>query len=86
MKKDGCPKFIKCPLFSGKILENKASTDIYKNLYCLNGKEKYTTCKRYITSEKVGKCPGYVMPNSSLSIEEIIQRMKKEGLLGKKNQ
>lgn len=75
-----CPKTPKCPLFNDNLLKRAGSADIYKNGYCRNI-AKFKECKRYIISEKVGKCADFIMPNSSLSNEKIIEKMKKEGLI-----
>ena len=74
-----CPKTPKCPLFNHGLLKRQESADTYKKLYC-NDPAKYKECKRYIVSEKIGKCPPFVLPNSSLSIDEILERIKREGL------
>lgn len=73
-----CPKTPKCSLFNDNLLRRKESAETYKNMYC---RKNYTDCKRYIVSEKVGKCADFVMPNSSYSVDEIVDRMKKEGLI-----
>lgn len=81
MEKDYCPKIGKCPLFNGILLKRKGSEESYKNLYCKAGKEKWSTCKRYLTSEKVGKCSDWVLPNCTKSIDEIVAKMKEKGEL-----
>jgi len=75
-----CPKTPTCVLFNDNLLKRKESAETYKLLFCRTD-EKYKQCKRYMISERVGKCPYFVMPNSSLSIDNIIERMKREGLL-----
>lgn len=75
-----CSKIAKCPLFNDKILKRQESADVYKNLFCRNP-EKYRECKRYQVSEKVGTCADFVMPNSSLTVEQIIQKMKEKALI-----
>ena len=55
----------------------EGSSQIYKDLYCNAGPERFETCKRYIASEKAGKpAPKNIIPNSELSIEEIIKKTK----------
>lgn len=81
MKQELCPKIEKCPLFTGVLLKRKGSEESYKNLYCKAGKEKWSACKRYITSEKVGKCPDWVLPNCTKSLDEIVSKMKEKGEL-----
>lgn len=76
---DLCPKIPLCRLFNDNLLKRAESVESYKNGYCRNS-ARYKECKRYIISEKVGKCADFIMPNSMLTIEQIIERMKKEGL------
>ena len=66
----------KCPIFNNKLLNNKSTEEAYKNMYCKNGYENYSLCKRFQVNDKVGKCADFVMPNSFLSVNEIIERME----------
>lgn len=75
-----CPKIEKCPLFNNKILKREESAEVYKNLYCRSS-EKFSECKRYQVSEKVGKCADFVMPNSTMTVDQIIQKMKEKSLI-----
>ena len=75
-----CPKTPKCPLFNDGLLKRQESAENYKSLYC-RSESKYRECKRFIVSEQVGKCADFVMPNSFLSVDEIIVKMKGAGLI-----
>jgi hypothetical protein len=75
-----CSKTQTCPLFNDNLLKRKESAETYKNIYCRDN-TKHKECKRYIISEKVGKCANFVMPNSMLSIEQITERMRNERLI-----
>lgn len=77
---DLCPKTNTCPLFNDNLLKRAESAESYKNIYCRDPK-KHKECKRFMISEKVGKCADFVMPNSMFSIEQIQERMKNEGLI-----
>ncbi|MDD4385179.1 MAG: hypothetical protein PHD06_08375 [Bacteroidales bacterium] len=81
MEKEQCSKVVKCALFNGIILKRSTSEDVYKNLFCNASKEKWTTCKRYQVSEKAGKCADWILPNSTLTVDEIIKKMKEKGEL-----
>ncbi len=71
--KTKCPKFAKCPIFSGDGLKREQSKSTYRNLYCEAGVEKYESCKRFIAAEKTGKpAPVSILPNSTLPMDEII--------------
>ena len=75
-----CPKTPKCPIFNG-ILKGTEFTDTYKKLYCEAGEESRNRCRRYQVALKVGMCPPDILPNSSKTVEEIIELMKKQGLV-----
>ena len=75
-----CPNTPKCPIFNG-VLKDSGFTDTYKSLYCENGEEGRNKCKRFLVASKVGKCPEKVLPNSMKSVDEIIEEMKKAGVL-----
>jgi len=77
-----CPKFEKCPIFTGNSASSENLEEIYRNLYCKEGEQKYTTCLRYIVAEKTGAAPpNNIFPNSSFSVEEVIILMKKQGII-----
>ncbi|MEJ5317574.1 MAG: hypothetical protein WHS63_11240 [Tenuifilum sp.] len=70
-----CPKLEKCPIYLKNVFFNPNAGETYRKIYCTAGKEKYTSCKRYLVSEKVGKpVPESVMPNCSLTVDEIIAK------------
>lgn len=74
METNLCPRTPKCPIFNG-VLKGTDYTETYKNLYCKAGESGRNRCKRYIISEKTGKCPENLLPNSSKTVEEIIASM-----------
>ena len=77
-----CPKVEKCPIFQEGILMNKFTGESYKNIFC--SRERHKECKRFLASAKCDKpIPVAVLPNSFLSIEEIIKRVN-EGYWDKK--
>lgn len=75
-----CPKTVKCPIFNG-ILKGTEYTETYKKLYCEAGEEGIKRCRRFQVAEKVGVCPPDILPNSSKSIDEIIDKMKAQGVI-----
>ncbi len=77
---DICPRTSTCPLFNGNLLKRKESAETYKALYCRSD-VKYKECKRLIVTEKAGSVADFVMPNSTYTVEEIIERMKSESLI-----
>ncbi|MBO7143135.1 MAG: hypothetical protein J6V76_08520 [Bacteroidales bacterium] len=73
-----CEKFAKCPIFQKGVLFNELTGETYKNLYCLRA-DKFKNCKRYQASAECScSIPDTIMPNSSLSVEEIIKRVQEK--------
>lgn len=66
-----CPNHEKCPIFNGILADKEVTAKSYRRLYCEAGADKYTLCKRYMAKAKFGKCPGDLLPNSNLTLEEI---------------
>ncbi len=79
MNTTACPKIEKCPIFLENVFTVENAALAYKNLYCLAGEDKFKTCKRYQVSSLIGSCPKNILPNSSKSVEEIINQIKKVG-------
>lgn len=73
-----CPKTPKCPIFNG-VLKGTDFTDTYKKLYCEAGEAGRERCRRFQVARVIGKCPDNVLPNSTKSVEEIIETMKERG-------
>ena len=77
MNVDVCPKSTKCPIFSG-ILKGTEYTEVYKRLYCEAGEAGRLRCKRFQVAQVLGTCPESVLPNSTKSVEEIIENIEKQ--------
>ncbi len=75
-----CPKTEKCPIFNG-ILKGTEYTETYRKLYCEAGEEGRTRCRRFQVSKEVGMCPPDILPNSSKTVEEIVAKMKAQGVI-----
>lgn len=67
-----CPNYEKCPIYNG-ILQGKTLTSkAYVQFFC--EAEAFTTCKRYLVKEATGICPPNILPNSVMSVQEIIEK------------
>jgi hypothetical protein len=73
-----CEKVEKCPIYSGILESNEVLTKTYKHLYCENGAEGRNKCIRYQVAKIAGSCPVNILPNSHLSVKEIIRRMEEK--------
>lgn len=70
-----CPRIHQCLINRGLLEIDKERAVKYKLNYCCAGFER---CKRYIIIERLHLCPDFVMPDSSLTIEEVMDRMENE--------
>ena len=73
-----CEKTVKCPIYTGLLASNELLIQTYKHLYCERGVEGRVKCKRYQVAMKAGSCPHDILPNSTLSVDDIIRRMEKK--------
>ena len=71
-----CERSAKCPIYNEILKSNEIMIDTYKGLYCNAGQENYSKCKRYQVSKIIGWCPGNILPNSQISIEDIVKEAK----------
>ena len=82
MDKSVCPKFEKCPIFTGESFVLEGSSQVYKDLFCSAGSEKYETCKRYIVSEKTGlPVPNNIMPTLLISKNFLTKRFANKQII-----
>lgn len=77
MSEEFCPNIIACRLVKTDIVvpdENKRSE--YIDSWCKNEDGKWQECKRFISKNQLGFCPDFVLPDSPLSIDEIIDKFE----------
>lgn len=80
MTSDQCPNYIECALINKQL---DLSDDIYKvyiNNYCCCDKGSWSECMRFRAKEKLNFCPDFVLPDSVMTIDEIIDRFDNENL------
>jgi hypothetical protein len=75
-----CEKTAKCPIYSGILQSNEILTQTYKKLFCESGSAGKNKCKRYQVAQIMGSCPPNILPNTHLAVDEIVEKMKAQGL------
>lgn len=50
----------------------------YMELWCRKGEEVWGNCTRFATKKTLGFCPDFVVPDTPLSLEEIIDKFEEE--------
>jgi hypothetical protein len=72
-----CPNYGGCRLVQTDVVEpDSAKKEEYISSYCLN-EETWKKCKRYITRKELWICPDFVLPNSDLTEDEIVDLYEK---------
>ena len=70
-----CPRIDKCRLIEGQLEISKKVREEYKQKYCFSG---FNSCKRLMIIEKLHICPDFVLPDSTFSIDEVLDKMENE--------
>lgn len=69
-----CKNYQKCPIYSGILQDIKMASNAYRKYYCDAGEAGWASCRRYQVKEKGGKVPEKLLPNSHLTVEQIIKQ------------
>ena len=73
-----CPNYQGCRLVQTDVVESDASKKAkYISDYCQN-ESTYKKCVRYITKKALWMCPDFVLPDSEMSEDEIIERYEQQ--------
>lgn len=77
MKEQFCPNINTCRMVSTEIVvPEKDKKERYMQGWCLQGEEMWSNCKRYETKKALGFCPDFVVPDTGLSMDEIIDKFE----------
>ncbi len=74
-----CTNISTCRLVNGFDYEiDQKKKEEYINGYCDSKTEKWKICKRFITKDKLSFCPDFVMPNTTLTPIEIVDKFDED--------
>ena len=74
-----CPNINSCRMVSiNEVVPDERVREEYMDTWCRDTGEKWSGCKRYSTKAKLGFCPDFVVPDTALSIDEIIDKFEDE--------
>jgi hypothetical protein len=69
-----CPNYEGCRLVRTAVVEpDDSKREAYIEAYCLK-EETWKKCKRYITRKTLWICPDFILPDSDISEDEILDR------------
>lgn len=78
-----CVNYLSCQLVNtNNIVPDEQKRLFYINNFCRGNKDTWKKCKRYVTKEELNFCPDFVLPDSLLTTNEIIEefdRLQEEG-------
>ncbi|MDR0364251.1 MAG: hypothetical protein LBH92_04455 [Bacteroidales bacterium] len=73
-----CPNACGCQLLhlSG-FLKDEAQKEYYKTTFCIDDSPNgFQKCRRFQTKKALNLCPDFVLPDSLLTIDEIMEKME----------
>ena len=74
-----CPNYGGCRLVqTDVVVPDSEKKDQYISKWCMK-EETWKKCKRYVTRKALWICPDFVLPDSSFTEDEIIERYEKSG-------
>lgn len=82
-----CPNYGDCKLVQTDLVikDDEVLKAKYIADYCTSDKEVWEACKRYQTRMELHFCPNFVLPDTRLSIDEIMDKYDEETFNGKTN-
>ena len=76
-----CPNIDTCKLVNEvELIGDEAQQKNYITEYCQANKTKWESCKRLIVKNSINFCPDFVLPDTTLSIDEIIDKFDEENM------
>jgi hypothetical protein len=74
-----CPNYDTCQIINiDGLLPDSDMKKHYTDTFCTAKNEAWISCKRYQTKNKLNFCPDFVLPDSDLSIDEIIDKFEEQ--------
>ena len=74
-----CPNINSCRMISTEeVVPDPQEKEAYMDTWCRDTGEKWKDCKRFSTKASLGFCPDFVVPDTALSIEEIVDKFEEQ--------
>jgi hypothetical protein len=74
-----CPNYLTCQLIHVTgFVEPGTRLEQYTVEFCNGKQEQWKNCKRFLVNTNLHFCPDFVLPDTSLSVDEIIDRFDHE--------
>ena len=77
MDQNICPNYYTCQIINiDGFLNDSNKKQHYVETFCKATNESWLKCKRYQTKNTLNFCPDYVLPDSNLTIDEILDKFE----------
>lgn len=74
-----CPNINSCRMVStSEVIPEEDKKKAIIESWCKDSNGKWKTCKRYNTKASLGFCPDFVLPDTDMSIDEIMDKFEEE--------
>lgn len=81
MSENSCPNIRSCRMVAtNMVVPDENEKEKLISSWCRQGEKTWSNCKRYSTKKKLGFCPDFVLPHTTLNIEEIIDKFEEKNL------
>ena len=61
---------------TAEVIPDEKEREKYIDSWCRQDEEIWRKCKRFDTKKDLGFCPDFVVPDTSLSIDEIVAKFE----------
>jgi hypothetical protein len=79
MSEPYCPNIAGCRLVNDPTLHIEDNNrDFYIESYCRGNNPGYSECSRYKVKNQIFFCPDFIMPDSEMTLDEILERIEQE--------
>jgi len=77
MSEKFCPNINSCRMVTTpEVLPDIREKESYMHAWCRDEQEKWRDCKRFSTKASLGFCPDFVLPDTALTIDEIVDKFE----------
>ena len=77
MEMNFCPNYKGCQIINVEnFVESKEKKEFYIKNFCEAEESEWSKCRRYQTKEILNFCPEFVLPDSKLTVDEILDKFE----------
>jgi hypothetical protein len=79
MHQNICPNYTSCQIITKpELLKDSDQKQYYISTFCKERNGAWLKCRRYQTKAQLNFCPDFVLPDSNLSIDEILDKFDEQ--------